>query len=269
MKNQPVKSADKSKGSVVETTEDDFHRGTFKALQPVGTGHRSGLDALLIAASLPEDASGTLADLGSGSGVAGLAAIATNPRLEVQLVEKNPLMVDLARKTLKLRQNLQFANRTKVIEADVTLSGPKRAATGLQEEYFDYVIMNPPYNHEGQRPSPDMAKSEAHVMGLFGLDAWMRSAVAILKPGGTLVLIYRTEKIGEVCACSQGRFGGLVVVPVHSRENEPAKRILVKMTKGSRAPLSIMPGLVMHNETGGSTENANALLNGEARVNFG
>ncbi|MGB7285950.1 MAG: methyltransferase [Salaquimonas sp.] len=253
----------------VETSEDDFHRGAFKALQPVGTGHRAGLDALLIAASLPEDASGNLADLGSGSGVAGLAAIATNPRLCVHLVEKNPLMVDLARRTLKIRQNLQYASRAKVIEADVTLSGAKRLAAGLKEEFYDFVIMNPPYNHDGQRVSPDGIRAEAHVMGAFGLDAWMRTAVAILKPGGTLVLVYRTEKIGEIYACCQGRFGGQVVVPVHSRLEEPAKRILVKMTKGSRAPLSIMPGLVMHGSDGKPTTMADDLLNGEARVNFG
>jgi tRNA1(Val) A37 N6-methylase TrmN6 len=129
--------------------------------------------------------------------------------------------------------------------------------------------MNPPYNHVGQRPSPDLLKSEAHVMGLFGLDAWMRTAVAILKPGGDLSMIYRSEKIGEVYACCQGRFGGLVVVPVHARADEAAKRILVRMTKGSRAPLSIMPGIVMHNADGTATDQAEALMNGEARVNYG
>ena len=251
-----------------ETTTDDFYRGAFKAVQPVGTGHRSGLDALLIAASLPQDAAGCLADLGSGAGVAALAAVCSNPRLEAVLVEKNPLMADLARKTLKLRQNLQFASRTKVLETDVTLSGTKRLAGGLQNEVFDYVIMNPPYNQPALRASPDALKSEAHVMGLSGLDAWMRTAAAIMKPAATLVLIYRTEKIGEVLACCQGRFGGQVVVPVHSRHDEPAKRILVKMTKGSRAPLSIMPGFVTHDSNGLATPQAVALLNGEARIRF-
>ncbi len=253
----------------METSQDDFYRGAFKVIQPVGKGHRSGLDALLIAASLPQNASGLLADLGSGAGVAGLAAIVSNPALNGVLVEKNPAMADLARRSLQLRQNLQFAARTKVLEADVTLSGPRRIKAGLNDDMFDYVIMNPPYNHSGQRSSPDMMKSEAHVMGLFGLDAWMRTAVAILRPGGTLVMIYRTEKIGEIYACAQGRFGGLVVVPVHSRFDEPAKRIVVKMTKGSRAPLTIMPGIFTHDESGKNTDHVSHLLNGEARINFG
>jgi tRNA1(Val) A37 N6-methylase TrmN6 len=265
----PGKAADRTPHEEIETREDAFYRGKFHALQPVSDGHRSGLDALLIAAGLPEGAKGELADLGSGCGVAALAAVAANPQINATLVENNPLMVSLARKTIRLRENLVYAARTQVLDADITLTGSKREAAGLKEKTFDYVIMNPPYNHDGQRASPDLLKADAHVMGLFGLDAWMRTAVAILKPGGTLVLVYRTEKIAEVYACCQGRFGGLVVVPVHSRADEPAKRILVRMTKGSRAPLSIMPGVVMHNDDGKPTGISEQLMNGKARVNFG
>lgn len=251
-----------------ETSLDDFYRGRFQVEQPVATGHRSGSDALLIAAALPEDVSGELADLGAGAGVAGLAAAVSNPGLKVTLVEKNDRMAALARKNLRLRPNLAFANRTGVLQADVTLSGSKRQEAGLKENSFDYVIMNPPYNHDAQRISPDPLRSEAHVMGLFGLDAWIRTATAILKPGGMLVMIYRTEKIGEVAACAQGRFGGISIVPVHSKLNEGAKRILLRMVKGSRAPLTIMPGLVLHENDGAPTDLAVALMNGEARVTF-
>ncbi len=253
----------------MESTQDAFFRGAFMAVQPVGSGHRSGSDALLIAASLPENARGEVADLGSGAGVAGIAAVALHPGLKATLIEKNPVMADFAARSLRLRTNLQYAARLRVLQADATLSGTRREEAGLRENTYDYVIMNPPYNHEGQRPSPDLLKSEAHVMGLFGLDAWMRTAVAILKPGGMLAMIYRAEKIGEVYACCQGRFGGIVIVPVHSRADEPAGRILLRMTKGSRAPLSIMPGLVMHDDKGKPTRQAEALMNGEARVNFG
>ena len=252
-----------------ETSLDDFYRGRFQAEQPVGTGHRAGSDALLIAAALPEDAAGELADLGAGDGVAGLAAAVSNSGLKVTLVEKNARMAALAMKNLRLRPNLGLASRTSVLQADVTLSGSKRQDAGLRENSFDYVIMNPPYNHEAQRASPDTLRSEAHVMGLFGLDAWIRTATAILKPGGMLVMIYRTEKIGEVAACAQGRFGAISIVPVHSKIDEGAKRILLRMVKGSRAPLTIMPGLVLHESDGRPTELAEALMNGEARVTFG
>lgn len=251
-----------------ETSEDSFFRGKFFAVQPIGNGHRSGSDALLIAAGLPKGATGKLVDLGSGTGVAGLAAIYQNPDLSVLLVEKNPLMVQLANRTLQMTKNAMLARRAKILAADVTLSGIKRSEAGLEDTSADFVIMNPPYNYEGQRVSPNALKAEAHVMGMSGLDSWVRTAAAILKANGTLIMIYRAEKLGEIIACSQGRFGDLSIIPIYSREGERAKRILVKMTKGSKAPLSLLPGILMHDGEGGPTPIAQSLLNGEARIEF-
>lgn len=252
----------------IETSEDDFFRGEFSALQPLRTGHRSGLDALLIAAGLPIDAKGVVVDLGSGSGVAGMAAACSNPALNVVLVEKNKLMVGLATKSLALEKNKAIAPRLKVLEADIMLSGLAREKQGLIPNMADYAIMNPPYNHEGQRASPDKVKAEAHVMGVSGLDSWMRTAAAILKPGGIMIMIYRTEKLGEVIASSTGRFGGLSIIPVHSKVNEVAKRLIFKMKKGSRAPLKMLPPLIVHDGEGGPTAKADKLLNGDARLSF-
>lgn len=252
----------------VETSEDEFFRGKFSALQPIGTGHRSGLDALLIASGLPLDAKGVVVDLGSGSGVAGMAAVCSNSDLTAILVEKNKMMVGLATKSLQLEKNRDIAARLKIMEADIMLSGLEREKQGLIPYMADFVIMNPPYNHEGQRASPDKNKAEAHVMGVSGLDSWMRTAAAIIKPGGTMIMIYRTEKLGEVIASSTGRFGDVSIIPVHSRENEIAKRLIFKMKKGSRAPLKMLPCLIVHDAEGGPTTQADKLLNGEARLTF-
>ncbi|MEZ5800023.1 MAG: methyltransferase [Nitratireductor sp.] len=154
----------------LETSRDIFFRGGFEVLQPSRSGHRSGSDALLLAASLPDNAAGHLADLGSGAGVAGLAAAVANPLLDVTLVELDPLMAGLATESLALPANRMLHGRIKVLLADVTLSGEKREAAGLANNRFDHVIMNPPYNHVGQRVSPDQLRSLAHSMGEGGLD---------------------------------------------------------------------------------------------------
>jgi tRNA1(Val) A37 N6-methylase TrmN6 len=49
-----------------------------------------------------------------------------------------------------------------------------------------------------------------------------------------------------VLAALAGRFGGAVVVPLHPRDGAPAIRVLVRAVKGSRAPLELRPGLVLH-----------------------
>lgn len=255
-------------GAGLRTTRDTFYRGRFEVLQPAGTGHRAGSDALLLAAGLPEGASGKLADLGAGVGVAGLAALVANPGLELVLVEIDPVMAGLARDNLALGTNAGFAVRARVVEADVTLTGERRHKAGLPNAAFDYVIMNPPYNYEAQRPSPDEMRSLAHAMGEGGLDPWLRTAAAILKPGGVLVMIWRTERLGDILACAQGRFGAICVLPLHARQGEPARRIVVRAVRGSRAPFSIAQGVVLHDAGGGQSEIADALLNGRARLPF-
>ena len=49
-------------------TLDAFHRGNFWLVQPKGVGHRAGVDAMILAASVPSDFSGKLADFGAGGG---------------------------------------------------------------------------------------------------------------------------------------------------------------------------------------------------------
>lgn len=255
-----------------EISRDTFHKGSttggFEVLQFVDRGHRAGMDAMLLAASLPDDSYGFVADLGAGGGAAGLAAINIHKNLSALLVEVNEEQVDLAKQTMRLSANNHFVNRVNIINTDVTLSGEKRSAAGLKPNSVDHVIMNPPYNQPNLRASPDPMRAEAYMMADGGLDAWLRTASAILKPGGTLSMIYRSERLGEIIACSQGRFGGLTVLPVFSRKNEAAKRIVLRGVAGSKAPLRLVPGLVMHDADGNQSEEANEILNGNRNLNF-
>lgn len=70
-----------------ESTLDAFHRGAFHLIQP-RRGHRAGMDAMMLAASLPGSFAGRLADLGSGAGAAGLAVATRCPDATVALVEQ-------------------------------------------------------------------------------------------------------------------------------------------------------------------------------------
>lgn len=257
-------------GSENTVSLDQFLDGTLSVLQFKDQGHRAGLDAILLAACLPKDANGTLADLGAGVGVAGLAALNSRPRLHGTLVEIDQSLHDLSKRTVELPENSAIASRVETVRADVTLSGVQRKNAGLEDNSFDFVIMNPPYNEKRQfRASNDPKKTQAYVMGAGGLDCWMRTACAILKPGGMLAMIYRTQDLGQIIAASQGRFGALTIIPVHSHSTDPAKRILLTGIKASNEPLHISPGLVVHENDGSFTHQANALLTGQSRSLMG
>jgi tRNA1(Val) A37 N6-methylase TrmN6 len=229
-------------------TIDAFHRGLFHMVQPRGRGHRAGMDAMLLAALVADDRPVKVADLGAGAGAAGLAVASRLPKAEVVLFERSAEMANYARRSIELPDNAHMAGRVSVIEADVTLTAKARNDAGLIDERFDHVIMNPPFNDAGDRRTPDALKAEAHAMtdGLF--ESWLRTAGAIMVPGGQLSLIARPQSIAEIIDACGKRFGGIEITAIHPREGENAVRILVTAIKGSRARLSLRAPLIMHEE---------------------
>jgi tRNA1(Val) A37 N6-methylase TrmN6 len=246
-------------------TVDGFHNGRFMLVQPKGIGHRSGIDAMLLASCVPSDFSGRLADLGAGAGAAGLAVASRCSACTVALVELDRLMLSCAQETIIHPSNQWLATRICVIESDMALTGKLRSASGLLDNHFDFVIMNPPFNLARDRVTPDPVKAKAHVMtdGMF--EAWLRTAAAIVRPGGGVAIIARPQSVADIIAAMKGRFGALRIVPVQPRAREAAIRIIVTGTRASRAPLSFEPAIVLHGETGRDfLEQAGRLINGAA-----
>ena len=247
-------------------TIDAFHRGRFFLVQPGDRGHRAGMDAMMLAAAVPSTFAGRLADFGAGAGAAGLAVAARCPKAEIVLVEREPDMAAFAAATLALPENAHLAPRLSAISADVALAGRPRAAAGLADRTFDFVIMNPPFNSARHRASPDALRQAAHVMPDGGLGAWLRSAAAVLRPRGALALIARPEALGAILAGLEGRFGGAAILPVLPRPDRPAIRIVVRARRGSKAALSLMPPLAMHEAGDRFSAEADAINNGRASL---
>jgi tRNA1(Val) A37 N6-methylase TrmN6 len=248
-------------------TIDAFHRGGFFLVQPVRGGHRAGMDALTLAAAVPSGFAGRVADLGAGAGAAGLAVASRCPGASVVLVENSPDMAGYARQGLGLPDNAGLRGRVTVLEANVAMAGKARTAAGLADNSFDFVIMNPPFNAEIDRATPDDLKRHAHVMedGLF--EAWLRTAAAIIKPRGRFAVIARPASLAPILAALAGRFGTAQIVPVHARPDAPAIRIVLRAVRGARGGPSLMPPLVLHETAGnGFSERAEAINAGQASL---
>lgn len=231
--------------SVTETV-DAFHFGEFHVVQPKGRGHRSGMDAMLLAALVAGGGPMRVADLGAGAGAAGMGVASRIADAEVVLFERSTEMAGFARKSIAHPLNARLADRLTVVEADVTLRGKQRLAAGLADDSFDHVIMNPPFNDAGDRRAPDGLKAEAHAMDGDLFEDWIRTAGAILRPGGQLSLIARPESVAAIITACGRRFGGIEITMLHPREGETAIRLLVTAIKGSRARLIFRAPLFMH-----------------------
>jgi tRNA1(Val) A37 N6-methylase TrmN6 len=91
-------------------TLDVFHRGAFHLVQPALKGHRSGVDAMILASAVPNGFAGRVADLGSGAGAAGLAVASRCADATVTLVERSAFMAGFARKSVAHPLNAGLAD---------------------------------------------------------------------------------------------------------------------------------------------------------------
>ena len=94
------------------------------------------------------------------------------------------------------------------------------------------------------------------------LENWVHAARRILKPKGMLTLIWRADGVAEVLAALDRGFGSLQMLPVHVDVTAPANRILIRATKGGRAPTQIQAGLMLNDESGVPNKEVQELLAG-------
>ncbi len=242
-----------------ETTEDGFLGGQLR-LRQLKSGHRAGHDAMLLSAATPARPRDRVVDFGAGVGAAGLALARRVPAIELSLVEIDPVLAELARGNATLN-----GVAAHVIVLDVTSAPEQFAAAGLAPDSVDLVLMNPPFNDPSRhRVSPDSARASAHVATAATLAGWVHAARRVLKPLGTLTLIWRADALAEVLTALDRGFGSLAILPVHGDAAAPAIRVLVRATKGGKAPTRILAGVMLNNESAVPNKQVQDVLAGRA-----
>lgn len=262
MRREPASCAD------APPTDDAFLGGALHILQPAA-GYRAGLDAVMLAAavSMQSREAARVLDVGAGVGTAGLCLARRVPAARVTLLEREPALVRLAAENA-LRNDL--SERVRVIEGEVGLSAASLRSFGLVNESFDHVMANPPFHsRDAGTLAADALKAGAHAMADADLDHWVRFMTRMAAPGGGVTVIHKAHALSRLLDAFEDRFGALTVLPLHPRASEPAHRIIVSGTKGSRAPLSLLPGFVLHRVDGTFTPDAQAVLRGGGALPMG
>lgn len=241
-------------------TQDALFKGALR-LRQLKKGHRAGTDGVLLAAMTPPDAM-RIADLGASTGLVGLRAAQMNPQAHVTLVEREPHLLALAQQNIA---DNGLSARVLIHEADVFTLGRAPA----MREAFDAVLSNPPYFDAAYvRPSQDAARADAHVFPAHsgGLEGWLKAAATLTAPHGTCTMIHHAQAVGALLPAFMQRFGNVRLLPVYPKAGEAAIRVLISGIKGSRAPLTILPPLILHKEDDTFTPEAEALHAGQSRL---
>ena len=247
-------------------TQDAFLDGRLIVQQPA-RGYRAGIDAVLLAASVPASSGDTVLEAGAGVGVPSLCVAERVADTTVTALEVQP---DVCTVGAANAARNGLSSRVRFIEADILAAASLHAAAGLVRETFDHVIANPPFHIAGRaRASGNPGKAKAHMHEAGDLDRWVRFMVTMAAADASVTVIHRADALQDLLALFERRIGGIVVLPIHSKPGDDAIRVLLQGRKGSRAPLRIRPGLVMHETDGSFTPTAQGILRGGKGLNLG
>jgi tRNA1(Val) A37 N6-methylase TrmN6 len=242
-------------------SEDRILDGRLTLKQP-RVGYRAGLDAALLAAACDAQAGQSVIEAGCGAGGALLAAAARRLGARFVGVERDAAALALAAHNITANG---LDARVQAIGGDV---GQRFSALGL--EPFDAAMANPPFFDDRaaiRGPSPER---EGAYLADGGLEAWTRFLLKAVREGGAITVIHRADRLADILALLGQGAGSFRIRPVHPFADEPAKRVLLRAIKTGKAPLVLLPPLVLHTRHGAKhTPEAEAILRGEAALGWG
>ena len=241
-------------------TENSVLGGRVRLRQSV-SGYRAGVDAALLAAACDAPVGARVLDVGCGVGAVMLAAAARRPKTQFVGLERDEAATTLARANIALNG---LDARVSVLAGDIATPF---SALGLQP--FDAVLANPPFfDDAGALRGPAEAKRGAWLTA-EGLSVWTVFLIKTVREGGAITLIHRADRLADLLAGLAPKAGSFQIRPLHPFADVPAKRVLIRAVKTGKAPLRLLPPLILH-ERGGAkhTAETEAILRGEAELSW-
>lgn len=216
-------------------TEDKFLGGDLVLMQP-RDGYRAGVDPVFLAAAISAHVGESVLDLGCGVGAAALCLGTRVKGLRLVGVERQADYADLARKNA-------FDNG---LDMEVFESDLATLPSGVKEDSFDHVIMNPPYHlRERSTTSADEGRAQA-LFEDTPLSTWIDVATRRLKPRGYMTMIQKAERLPEILGAMDDRLGSVLVKPLCPRDGRAAVLVLVQARKGGRGAFRLATPLILH-----------------------
>jgi len=218
--------------------------------QPV-TGYRTGIEPVLLAASVPAQPGEHVLEAGTGAGAGLLCLAARVPGVVGRGVERDPGLAALARDNAAANG---FEGIT-VDQADIVAWRTDRA--------YDHAFANPPWHDPAGTASPEPGRIAAKQSRDGLLTAWTSTIARALRPRGSLSLILPAASLAEgVAALVRAECPEIRLIPLWPHRGEPAKLVILRGIRLGRGPCEVGFGLVLHEVSGGFTAEAEAILRG-------
>lgn len=252
--------AESSLTVAAEVTESALLGGRVRLRQPA-KGYRAGMDAALLAAAIEARPGERLIEAGCGAGAVLMQVAARRPDVQLTGLERDAAAAALARENAGLND---AEARTTIVNGDVA-----RGFRALGLPPFDWAISNPPFFDD---PAALRAPAEGKLgawMADDGLTAWAGFLLKAVREGGRIVIIHRADRLADILSLLSPKAGSFAIRPIQPYADQPAKRVLVQAIKTGKAPLRLLPPLILHDRAGAKhSQQAEAILRGEADLGF-
>ena len=229
-----------------DETVDDLQNG-FSIIQKKHS-FRFGVDAVLLSDFADIKHKHSVIDLGTGTGIIPILIYSRKRPVEITAVEIQKDMADMAVRSIRLNG---LEKIIKVLCMDI-----KDAPTLLGKSRYDCVVTNPPYmKKECGINNPSETKAIARFEILCSLEEILIAARELLKPGGKLFMVHRTDRLADIIY----EMRNIGIEPkrirfVHPSIGKRPNLLLIEGARGGNKELKFMDPLYIYDENGEYTE---------------
>ena len=238
-------------------TQDYLLDKKVKIFQPVD-GYRASTDAIMVSSLVhkikPND---KILDVGSGTGAISLCLAERFKSFNPQItgLELQPELAELS--NMSAQEN-GFSDILHYFNCNI-----KDKLDFIKPCSFQHVISNPPYT-DHDMPSPNASKAQAHNHTNFNLEAWVQFCIKMLAPQGMFYMINRAEAIDDILYSIHKKLGAVKIIPLFTKEQIKAKRVMIVAKKDSKTPTEILPAFTVHTENGYTDKAFDILRSGKS-----
>lgn len=208
------------------------------------SGFRFTVDSILLVNFLKLKKNISLLDIGTGTGIMPLLLSRKEELNSIIAVEIEKDIAEMFDRTLKIND---LEEKIKLYNADIK---------EYNHEAFDFIISNPPYMklNEGYVSPHDYRAGARHEVNL-NLKDLLTNGKRLLKNGGSLNLIYRTNRFMEVLEEAKNiNLNPKRIRFIYSKPNQNSDLFMIEMIKGFKCACVVEEPLHIYDKNNEYTE---------------
>ena len=187
-------------------------------------------------------------DIGTGTGIISILLSSKTNCKEIVGIEVQDEVADMAKRSVELN-NLE--DKIKIVNDNIL-----NIEKYFPNEYFDYVVTNPPYqkNNTGLKSENEKQLISRHEIKCT-LEDIIQKSFKVLKDNGSIYMVNRPDRLVDILYLMRKyRLEPKEIRFVHSKAKEKPSLVLIKGVKYSGEFLKILEPLIVYNDEGEYTD---------------